>query len=65
EKTQFAQVVVRKAADGWTAASTGSRQSNLMGTASRANGLAIIPAGVEKLDAGERCTVMLFRDVED
>ena len=65
EKTQFAQVVVRKSADGWTAASTGSRQSNLMGTASRANGLAIIPAGVEKLDAGERCTVMLFRDVED
>jgi molybdopterin molybdotransferase len=64
EKTQFARVLVREGADGWTAASTGSRQSNLMSTVSRANGLAIIPAGVEQLRAGEQCTVMLFREFE-
>jgi molybdopterin molybdotransferase len=65
QKTQYAGVLLRKEADGWTAASTGSRQSNLLGTVSRANGLAIIPAGVERLRTGDRCTVMLFRDVED
>jgi molybdopterin molybdotransferase len=64
EKMQFARVLVRPGADGWTAASTGSRQSNLMSTVSRANGLAIIPAGVEQLRVGDRCTVMLFREFE-
>jgi molybdopterin molybdotransferase len=65
EKTQFAGVWVRKNADVWTATSTGPRQSNLMSTASRANGLAIIPAGVPGLRAGDRCSVMLFREIED
>jgi molybdopterin molybdotransferase len=65
EKARFARVLVRKADDGWTAASTGSPQSNLMSTASRANGLAIVPAGIEQLHGGDRCTVMLFREIED
>jgi molybdopterin molybdotransferase len=65
EKTQYAGVIAREGPDGWTAASTGSRQSNLIGTASRANGLAIIPAGVAGLGAGDSCAVMLFRDSED
>lgn len=65
EKTQYAGVTARKESGGWTAASTGSRQSNLIGTASRANGLAIIPAGVAGLAGGASCTVMLFREVED
>jgi len=65
EKTQFAGVRVRKDGDEWTAASTGPRQSNLMSTASRANGLAIIPAGLPGLRAGDRCTVMPFREIED
>lgn len=65
EKAVFARVVVRAGTDGWLASSTGSGQSNLLGTASRANGLAIIPAGSERLRAGDRCTVMLFREIED
>jgi molybdopterin molybdotransferase len=64
EKTQYARVLVRHGADGWTAASTGSAQSNLLATVVRANGLAIVPAGIERLSAGEKCTVMLFRDDE-
>jgi molybdopterin biosynthesis enzyme len=65
EKAVFARVLVRSGADGLVAATTGSGRSNLLGTASRANGLAIIPAGTERLLAGDRCTVMLFRDIED
>jgi molybdopterin molybdotransferase len=65
EKTQYAGVVVRETAEGWTAKSTGPRQSNLIGTSSRANGLAIIPAAVATLRAGDSCTVMVFREVED
>jgi molybdopterin molybdotransferase len=64
-KAVFARVLVRTGTDGWVAATTGSGQSNLLGTASRANGLAIIPPGIERLHAGDRCTVMLFRDIED
>jgi molybdopterin molybdotransferase len=65
EKAVFARVLVRSGADGLVAVTTGSGRSNLLGTASRANGLAIIPAGTERLLAGDRCTVMLFRDIED
>jgi molybdopterin molybdotransferase len=65
EKTQFARVLLRHDADGWTAASTGSARSNLLATVVRANGLAIVPAGIERLRAGEECTVMLFRDDQE
>jgi molybdopterin molybdotransferase len=64
-KVQFARVAVRREGDRWLAASTGGRQSNLLATVSRANGLAEVPAGVETLHAGEACRVMLFRDQED
>jgi molybdopterin molybdotransferase len=65
EKALFARVLVRTGADGWIASTVGSNRSNLLGTASRANGLAIIPAGMERLRIGDRCSVMLFRDLED
>jgi molybdopterin molybdotransferase len=65
EKTQFARVRARRTDDGWVASSTGGRQSNLIATVARANGLAIVPAGIETLHAGEECPVLLFRDVED
>jgi molybdopterin biosynthesis enzyme len=64
-KTQFARVRVRRDGDRWLAASTGGRQSNLLATVSRANALAVVPAGIETLRAGERCRVMLFRDQVD
>jgi molybdopterin molybdotransferase len=63
-KTQFARVRVRRAGDRWLAASTGGRQSNLLATVARANGLAVVPAGTETLRAGETCRVVLFREEE-
>jgi len=51
--------------DGWVAAPTGGRGSNLIGTVARANGLAVIPRGVEIAPAGSEVRVMLFRSMED
>jgi molybdopterin molybdotransferase len=61
-KTMFARVRCRWDGERWVAASTGSRQSNLLATVARANGLAIVPAGVEAVNAGETCNVLLFRE---
>jgi molybdopterin molybdotransferase len=61
-KTQFARVRVRRDGDRWLAASTGGRQSNLLATVVRANGLAVIPVGIETLRRGETCRVVLFRE---
>jgi molybdopterin molybdotransferase len=64
-KLQFARVVVARGADGWTAAPTGARGSNLISTVSRANGLAMIPPGTETASAGSEVRVMVFRSSED
>jgi molybdopterin molybdotransferase len=64
-KAQFARVRVRRTDQGWVAASTGGRGSNLIGTVARANGLAIVPAGVDEAPAGSEVQVMLFRSAED
>jgi molybdopterin molybdotransferase len=64
-KIQFARVLAHRTDEGWVATSTGGRQSNLIATVARANGLAIVPAGVETLHAGEECRVILFRDQDD
>jgi molybdopterin molybdotransferase len=64
-KTQFARVLVRPGEDGsYDATPTGGRGSNLIATVSRANGLAIVPAGVERAAAGEEVDVWLFRSME-
>jgi molybdopterin molybdotransferase len=65
DKTQFARVRVRRTAEGWVAAPTGGRGSNLIATVSRANGLAIVPPGVETAPAGSEVRVMVFRPTED
>jgi molybdopterin molybdotransferase len=65
QKTVFARVLVRYDGDGWRAGSTGTRFSNLLSTVTRANGLAILPPGVDRIPAGETCRVMLFRRLED
>jgi molybdopterin molybdotransferase len=62
EKVRFARVRVRRHEDQWRAVPTGGRQSNLLATVSRANGLAVVPAGIDALRAGDRCRVLLFRD---
>jgi molybdopterin molybdotransferase len=64
-KTQFARVRVRRTREGWSAAPTGGRGSNLISTVARANGLAIVPAGVETASAGDEVQVLLFRSMED
>lgn len=65
EKVRFARVRLRRRGDEWLAAPTGGRQSNLLATVSRANGLAVVPAGTPELRAGDRCTVIVFRDPDE
>jgi molybdopterin molybdotransferase len=64
-KVQFARVRVWREKGHWRAASTGPPGSNLLSTVTKANGLAIIPAGTETAEAGDRVRVMLFRALED
>jgi len=64
-KAQYARVRVERSGDGWTAAPTGSRGSNLISTVARANGLAIVPPGTETAVAGSEVRVMVFRSGED
>jgi molybdopterin molybdotransferase len=64
-KTVFARVRVWRERGQWRAASTGPGASNLLGTVVRANGLAVIPEGLETATAGSRVRVMLFRALED
>jgi len=65
DKVQFARVRVWRERGQWRAASTGPPASNLLGTVVKANGLAILPVGVETAPAGRRARVMLFRALED
>jgi molybdopterin molybdotransferase len=62
EKVQFARVRLRRSNGAWLAAPTGGHQSNLMATMSRADGLAVIPAGVETAAAGASVRVLRVRD---
>jgi molybdopterin molybdotransferase len=64
-RTVFARVRVTRHNGDWHAASTGPGQSNLISTVAKANGLAIIPPGVETMAAGSKVRVMLFRALED
>jgi molybdopterin molybdotransferase len=65
EKTRFFRVEVLPAPEqgsgGWLARPTGPSASNLLGTAVRANGLAVVPAGVATVKPGEEVRVRLFR----
>ena len=64
-KTALARVRVRRTDDGWRASSTGGRSSNLLGTVTRSNGLAVLPPGIDRIEAGGRCTVIVFRALEE
>ncbi len=64
-KMQFARVRVKRTKEGWIAAPTGGRGSNLIATVSRANGLAIVPPGTATAPAGSEVKVMVFRSSED
>lgn len=63
EKNRYSRVLVTRAPDGrWQARPTGAAASHLLATVSRANGLALIPAGTAVARAGDEVTVILFRD---
>jgi molybdopterin molybdotransferase len=64
-KTVFARVSVRRSGEGWEAVPTGGRGSNLISTVSRANGLAVIPAGIELAPVGSQVRVQVFRSPGD
>ncbi len=64
-KLQFARVLVERTREGWRATPTGARGSNLISTVSRANGLAMIPPGIEVAPAGSPVRVQVFRAPED
>jgi molybdopterin molybdotransferase len=65
DRSQFARVRVWREGGEWRAASTGPSGSNLLATVSKANGLAVIPAGTETASSGSRVRVMLFRALEE
>jgi molybdopterin molybdotransferase len=65
EKVMFARVRVWREGGQWRASSTGAPGSNLLGTVTRANGLAVVPVGIETAEAGSRVRVMLFRALEE
>ena len=65
EKLQYARVLVRRGAAGYTASPTGPSSSNLLSTVARANGLAMIPPGMQTARPGEEVRVMLLRSLED
>jgi molybdopterin molybdotransferase len=64
DRLQFARVLVKRGRDGWIAESTGGSSSNLVSTVARANGLAMIPAGVDTAPVGSEVRVMVFRSME-
>jgi molybdopterin molybdotransferase len=64
-KVQFARVRVWRERGQWRAASTGPAGSNLLGTVVKANGLAIVPVGIDVAEAGSRVRVMLFRALDE
>jgi molybdopterin molybdotransferase len=65
DRTVFARVRVSRERGEWRAAGTGPGRSNLLSTVARANGLAVIPVGMETARAGTRVRVMVFRALED
>jgi molybdopterin molybdotransferase len=65
DRMVFARVRVTRHNGDWHAASTGPGQSNLISTVAKANGLAVVPAGVDTMPAGSKVRVMLFRALED
>jgi molybdopterin molybdotransferase len=64
-KLQFARVLVQRTREGWQATPTGARGSNLISTVTRANGLAMIPQGIELAPAGSQVRVQVLRSPED
>jgi molybdopterin molybdotransferase len=65
DRVMFARVRIWREKGQWRAAATGPSRSNLLGTVTKANGLAVIPVGLDTAQAGARVRVMLFRALEE
>lgn len=64
-KATYVRVVVDRGEDGFWCESTGDRGSNLISTVTRANGLAVLPPGIDVVEPGGQVQVMVFRSLED
>ena len=62
DKDRYTRVRVTGTDGAWRARPTGAAGSHLLATVSRANGLALIPAGTAIARAGDPVRVLLFRD---
>lgn len=63
QKVEFVRVRLRREADGWHATPTGEQGSGILRSVVDADGLAEAPADRSTVDAGERLTVHLLREV--
>ncbi|OPY90398.1 MAG: Molybdopterin molybdenumtransferase [Syntrophus sp. PtaU1.Bin208] len=62
ELTYFVRVQVKREGDGYVAVPTGEQSSGVLKSMVRANGLAILPKGMQKISSGERVTVQMIDD---
>ncbi|MDA8126496.1 MAG: molybdopterin molybdotransferase MoeA [Deltaproteobacteria bacterium] len=65
EVRQFIRALIRRTKDGYEVVTTGDQGSGILKSMVRANGLVVIPVGVEKVAAGEWVTVQLLDDSLD
>lgn len=56
----FIRVVVARHADGYHARSTGEQGSGVLTSMAKANGLAIVPEGIRRVDAGSEVVVQML-----
>ena len=63
--TEFVRVRLERGADGWLATPTGSQQSGILSSLSRADGLLVGPSSETLLKAGVKATVMLLGPYAD
>ena len=56
----FVRVIVTRREDGYHARKTGQQGSGVLTSMAKANGLAIVPEGVYRLEAGSRVTVQML-----
>lgn len=64
EHDRYARVRVWMEGGGWKASGPGDRVSTRLAAMAGANGLAVVPAGRERVRAGEKARVTVFRPLE-
>lgn len=64
-RTTFLRVVARREAEGWWARLTGPQGSAILSSMLQANALAVIPAGMDRVEPGGRVELHLTDEAED